>query len=98
MNNDNSKVDYASISSYANELKTVSNDMQQILTETQQLMNNIGNSDTWSGTSASAMQDTFKQITDKFAGFYDSVMDAANYLDKVVSNYTETENKIAGQQ
>lgn len=95
---DDIKLTYDELESIANELKTSSITMEEILNEIKNEFEKIGNEETWSGTAADETKSTFNTLSEKFPEFSKAVEDCYKYLTEVViPNYQAVDAAIKGQ-
>ncbi len=90
-----SRISYEQIVSLANQLKNSAQNMQQLLSEVSVLLNKIGSTDVWSGTSAMAAKGRFDMLVQKFPEFYDATSKCHTHLISVVENYKNVDASIS---
>lgn len=88
------KVTYEQIEEIANNLRTYSKNMSDILTDITTEMNKVGQDGVWSGEAAESVKAEFSSLNAKFSTFYDTVNDCATHLDVVVNNYRSVDTAI----
>lgn len=81
------KLSYSDITSLAGELKTISGQIEDLISVLKdQDYIRIGDSgDIWTGDAAEAAHKTFEELTDKFPNFVKSVNDYSDYLVDIVA-------------
>lgn len=94
---DFSKVSYAQITSSANELKSSSERMTQLIEELKSIFNKIGDESVWSGTAASQTKEAFDTLSARMPEFSAALAECQQYLLKVVENYQSVDRVINGQ-
>ena len=95
---DFSKISYSQVQAYADQLKTSSTSMKDVLDEITLSFNQIGSEDVWSGTAASEAKAEFDKLSARFHEFNDAVAECSAYLTGVVTRAKELDAKISGQQ
>lgn len=95
---DFSKLSYAQVTSYAEQLQSSSREMETLLAEIKALLDKVGNDDTWSGTAAGNTKETFDKLSAKFPEFSTAINDCYKYLMSVVASYKAVDQMVTGQQ
>lgn len=90
-----SKISYEQILSLAGQLKTNAQNMEQLLNEVKMLLNQIGNSNAWTGTSAMAAKTRFDALSAKFPEFYNATSKCHTHLISVVENYKNVDASVS---
>lgn len=90
-----SKLSYEQIESLAQNLSSASNNMESVLSEVKNLLSQIGNSEVWSGTSASNIREEFDKLSAKFPEFTQSIEDCSKHLKAVVANYRSVDSTVS---
>ena len=90
-----SKISYEQVLSLAEQLKTASVNMESVLTEITTLLNRVGNSDAWNGTSAAAAKMKFDTLAAKLPEFYNATRNCHTHLVSVVENYKNVDASIS---
>lgn len=93
-----SKLSYEQISSMEQQLRTDGANMESNLNRIKVQFEKIGTEGVWSGTSASATYDRFKELASKFDSFHQAVTDCAKYLQNVVENYKAVDAAVTRNQ
>lgn len=92
------KLSYGELETIANQLKSSSESMNDILNNVKMEFSKIGDEDTWSGTAASATKEVFDELSTKFPAFVQAVDDCYNYLvGTVMVNYQSAEDELMGK-
>lgn len=91
------KLSYSELETIANQLKSSSEAMNEILSGVKVEFSKIGDEETWSGTAASETKVVFDELSAKFPEFVQAVDDCYNYLiGTVIPNYQAVEDEIRG--
>ena len=89
-----SKISYEQILSLSEQLKSASQNVEQILGNVTSLFNRIGDSGVWSGQTAQTARTQFDTLAKKFPEFVDAISKCQTYLASVVENYKNIDTNI----
>jgi WXG100 family type VII secretion target len=94
---DKSKLSYEKMETYAENLRSYSNQMNDTLNKVKAYFAKVGDDGVWSGSAASTTKEQFDILSKKFPEFSKAVSDCSDYLKRVVSNYKAADAKIKAQ-
>lgn len=94
---DFSRLSYGQVQSMADQLNSLSGQMETLLNEVKMLFDKIGTEDVWSGTAASTTKENFDKLSAKFPEFSQSINDCYKYLLSVVENYKSVDTVVTGK-
>lgn len=90
-----SKLSYEQLEGLANELNQASKNMENILNDVRNLLNRVGNTEAWQGTSASVVKAKFDELSAKFPEFSIATGKCCSHIMSVVANYRSTDASVS---
>ncbi len=90
-----SKISYDQLETLANELNQASRNMENILNEVKELLDRVGNTEAWQGTSAQTAQTKFNQLSAKFPEFYTATGKCYTHIMSVIENYKSVDASVS---
>lgn len=88
---------YSQASEIANNLKTYSQNMEDIKSKLQTEYAKIGTDEVWSGNAANAARETFDRFVEKFPALINAINDCASTLNTIVANYQAADSSATSQ-
>lgn len=88
------KVSSAELRNTASTLDTEAANLKDILDNVKNELLRVGTDEVFSGTAANALNEKFKELSNKFVNFSDAVKSCSTYLKGVADNYDQFENTI----
>lgn len=92
------KLSYEQIKEKADQLKSASTTMSDLLTQVDNLFKTVGDESTWGGTAAEGVKQSFDTLKQKFPEFSAAVNECYTYLYSVVANYQAIDAAASSQQ